>query len=292
MIKVIIDSGADQNNWLRNNFDFDFLPLSVIIDGEAHLDRHEISLDELHSAMKDGKMPSTSQPSPGQVQKILDKYRAQGDEVLFVTIWKELSGTYQMVKSTIEDYKETYPDFKVEVVDSNSATVAESIIAIQAMEMANAGYSFEEVVEQASWNADHMSVYLTVDKLDWLVKGGRLSKAAGFVGAALNVKPILTVDDEKLYSTGVVRGSKRVYSRITDKIKEDSAAFTNQVVCISHVDQEDNARALEALIKKEMPEAKTMIFEFGAVLAAHIGVGGVAIAALTEKPKTYIMPKF
>lgn len=292
MIKVIIDSGADQNNWLRNNFDFDFLPLSVIIDGEAHLDRHEISLDELHSAMKDGKMPSTSQPSPGQVQKILDKYRAQGDEVLFVTIWKELSGTYQMVKSTIDDYKETYPDFKVEVVDSNSATVAESIIAIQAMEMANAGYSFEEVVEQASWNADHMSVYLTVDKLDWLVKGGRLSKAAGFVGAALNVKPILTVDDEKLYSTGVVRGSKRVYSRITDKIKEDSAAFTNQVVCISHVDQEDNARALEALIKKEMPEAKTMIFEFGAVLAAHIGVGGVAIAALTEKPKTYIMPKF
>lgn len=291
MIKVIVDSGADQNNWLRDNFDFDFLPLSVIIDGEAHLDRREISLDELHAAMKDGKMPSTSQPSPGQVHAMLDKYRAQGDEVVFVTIWKELSGTYQMVKSTIDDYKETYPDFKVEVVDSNSAAGAESIIAIQAMEMAKAGYSFEEVVEQAKWNADYARIYLTVDKLDWLVKGGRLSKAAGFVGAALNVKPILTVDDEKLYSTGVVRGSKRVYSRITEKIKEDSAAFTDQMICISHVAQEENARAVEELIKKEMPEAKTMIFEFGAVLAAHIGLGGVAVAALTEKPKTYIMPK-
>lgn len=292
MIKVIIDSGADQNDWLRQKFDYDFLPLSVIIDGESHLDRHEISLDELHAAMKDGKMPSTSQPSPGQVQAILDKYRAQGDQVLIVTIWKELSGTYQVTKSVVDDYKEAYPDFQVEVVDCNSAAAAESIIAIQALEMANAGYSFEEVVEQAQWNADHMSIYLTVDKLDWLVKGGRLSKAAGYIGGALNVKPILTVDDEKLYSTGVVRGSKRVYSRITDKIKEASAAFPNQLICISHVDQEENAREVEALIKKEIPEAETMIFEFGAVLAAHIGLGGVAIAALTEKPKTYIMPTF
>lgn len=291
MIKVIIDSGADQNDWLRDNYDFDFLPLSVIIDGEARLDRHEISLAELHSAMEDGKMPSTSQPSPGQVHAMLDKYRAQGDQVLFVTIWKQLSGTFQMVKSAIDDYKETYPEFQVEVVDSNSATGVESIIAIQAMEMANAGYSFEEVVEQAKWNAEHSSVYLTVDKLDWLVKGGRLSKTAGYIGAALNVKPILTVDDEKLYSTGVVRGSKRVYSRITDKIKEDSATFKDQVICISHVDQVENARAVEVLINKEIPEAKTMIFEFGAVLAAHIGLGGVAISALTEKPKTYIMPK-
>lgn len=291
MIKVIIDSGADQNKWLKDNFDYEFLPLSVIIDGESHLDRHEISLEALHLAMKAGKMPSTSQPSPGQVQALLDKYREQGDEVLFVTIWKQLSGTYQMVKSTVDDYKETYPNFKVEVVDSNSATVAESIIAIQALEMANAGYTFEEVVEQARWNADHLSVYLTVDNLDWLVKGGRLSKAAGFVGGALKVKPILSLDDEKLYSTGVVRGSKRVYSRITDKIKEDIKTFTDQVICISHVDQEENARAVEELIKNEIPEAKTMIFEFGAVLAAHIGLGGVAIAALTEKPKTYIMPK-
>lgn len=292
MVKIIIDSGADQNNWLRENFDFDFLPLSVIIDGEPLLDRHEISLEELHSAMEKGKMPSTSQPSPGQVQEMLDKYREKEEEVLLVTLWKQLSGTYQVIKSVVDDYKETYPDFKVEVVDSNSATVAESIIAIQALEMAKAGYSFEDVVAQAKWNADNMSVYLTVEHLDWLVKGGRLSKAAGYIGAALNVKPLLTVDDEKLYSTGVVRGSKRVYKRIADKIKEDSAKFPNQLVCIGHVGQEENARELEKMIQEEMPEAKTMIFEFGAVLAAHIGLGGVAAACITDQPEHYILPKF
>lgn len=291
MIKVIIDSGADQNDWLRNNFDFDFLPLSVIIDGEPLLDRQEISLEELHSAMGKGKMPSTSQPSPGQVHAVLDKYREQGDQVLIITIWKNLSGTYQVIKSVVDDYKEQYPEFQVEVIDSNSATVAESIIAIQALEMVNAGYSFEEVVAQAKWNSEHFDVYLTVDKLDWLVKGGRLSKTAGVIGSALNVKPILSIDDEKLYSTGVVRGNKRVYSRLTDRIKVASANFPDQLICISHVAQEDNARQLEALIQKEIPEAKTMIFEFGAVLAAHIGLGGVAVACLTERPDTYILPE-
>ena len=78
---------------------------------------------------------------------------------------------------------------------------------------------------------------------------------------------------------------------MTEKIKDDSASFPNQLICISDVAQEENARKLEELIKNEIPEAKTMIFEFGAVLAAHIGLGGVAVAALTEKPETYILPE-
>ena len=250
-----------------------------------------MSLENLHEAMKAGKMASTSQPSPGQIQTILDKYREQGEDVLIISLWKQLSGTFQVIQSVVNDYKENYPDFNIEVVDSNSATVSETIIAIQALEMSKAGYSFEDVVEQARWNADHMAVYLTVEKLDWLVKGGRLSKAAGYIGTALNVKPILSVDDEKLYSTGVVRGKNRVYSRMAEKVKDDSASFPNQLICISHVDQEENARKLEELIKNEIPEAKTMIFEFGAVLAAHIGLGGVAVAALTEKPEIYILPE-
>ncbi len=289
MVKIIIDSGADQNTWLQEKFDYDFIPLSIIVDGEAYLDRHEMSLENLHEAMKAGKMPSTSQPSPGQIQAILDKYREQGEDVLIISLWKQLSGTFQVIQSVVNDYKENYPDFNIEVVDSNSATVSETIIAIQALEMSKAGYSFEDVVEQARWNADHMAVYLTVEKLDWLVKGGRLSKAAGYIGTALNVKPILSVDDEKLYSTGVVRGKNRVYSRMAEKVKDDSASFPNQLICISHVDQEENARKLEELIKNEIPEAKTMIFEFGAVLAAHIGLGGVAVAALTDKPEIYIL---
>jgi DegV family protein with EDD domain len=291
MIKVLIDSGMDQNAWLRENYDFGFLPLSIIIDGEAYLDKEEISQEELHTAMKNDIMPSTSQPSPGQVQAALEEYRKAGDQVLIITIWEKLSGTYQVVKSVVDEYKQTYPDFQVEIIDSRSASIAETLIAVQALEMIQANYSFEEVVAQAQWNAENNSIYLTVDNLEWLVKGGRLSKAAGFVGGALKVKPILTVNDEELYSAGVVRGNKRVYKKIVSKIKEDVNGFEDQVIYISHVGEEENAKRVEEIVQKEMPEAKTMIFEFGAVLAAHIGVGGVAIAALNSKPETYIIPE-
>lgn len=292
MIRVIIDSGVDQNRWFEGNYDFDFLPLSVIIENEAFLDREEISLDQLHETMKKGTLPSTSQPSPGQVREVLEKYRLQNDQVIFITLWKNFSGTYQVIKSAVDDYREEYPDFNMAIVDSNSGSVAESIIAIQALEMARAGHSFEDVIKQAQWNADNILIYLTVDKLDWLVKGGRLSKAAGYIGSALNVKPILTVDDEKLYSESMVRGNKRVYTKLSNQMKEKTAAFPNQLFCISHVGDEENAKKLEEMILKEIPEAQTMIFEFGSVLAAHIGVGGVAIAALTEVPETYILPSF
>lgn len=292
MIRVIVDSGTDQNNWFKEKYNVDFLPLSIIIENEAYLDRHEISLDELHVKMKEGKMPSTSQPSPGQVRDVLEKYRIKNEQVLIISIWKNLSGTYQVIKSVVDEYKEEYPDFDVALVDSNSASGAASIMTIQALEMIDAGYTFEEIVKQTEWNANHTKIFLTVDRLDWLVKGGRLSKTAGYIGSALNVKPILTLDDEKIYADSMVRGTKRVYAKVVNEIKQASINFPNQLYCISHVGEEENAKKLEAIILQEIPEAKTMIFEFGAVLAAHIGIGGVAVAALTDQPEVYIMPEF
>ncbi len=292
MIKVIVDSGADQNKWFQNQYDIDFLPLSIIVENQAYVDKKEITLEELHEAMAAGKMPSTSQPSPGQVQEVLEKNRQEGYDVIFVTIWEKLSGTYQVIKSVVDEYKEAYPDFKVAVIDSKSASMAGTLIAIQAAEMIEAGYDFEDVVEQAEWNAENALIYLTVDNLNWLVQGGRLSKTAGFVGSALNVKPIITVNDKELYSEGMVRGNKRVYNRLVKKIKEESKLYDDQLIFISHVGEEKNAKRVEEIVKEEIPQAKTMIFEFGAVLAAHIGLGGVAISTIKEKPETYFVPEF
>src|SRR5699024_12600589 len=92
MIKLIIDSGADQNTWFAENYDYGFLPLSIILENEQYLDKEEISLEELHTAMKDGKMPSTSQPSPGQVKEKLEEYRKKGDDVIIVSLWREKIG--------------------------------------------------------------------------------------------------------------------------------------------------------------------------------------------------------
>src|SRR5690625_629712 len=199
MIKLIIDSGADQNAWFSKKYQFGFLPLSIILEGEQYLDKEEISLEELHQAMKKGKMPSTSQPSPGLIKEKIEKYRENGDEVIIVSIWKEISGTYQNNKSVIDEYKETHPEFKVALIDCSSGYVGETLIAIQVSEMVQAGYSFEELSQQAECNVAHISMYVTVNDLNLLVKGGRLSKSAGFMGSALNVKPNISVNEEELF---------------------------------------------------------------------------------------------
>lgn len=291
MIKLIIDSGTDQNEWFREQYNYDFIPLSVIFDDKAYLDKKEISQKEILQLLRKGNFLATSQPSPGEIKEILEESRKNNDEVIIVSIWKNISGTYQVIKSVIDEYKEEYPDFKLRLIDSNSGTVAGTILSIQILEMIRLNYTYEEIVKQAQWNADNLSVYLTVAKLKWLVKSGRLSGVAGFIGSALKVKPLLTVDDEKIYADAMVRGNKRIYKKIVDRIKEDTKDFQEQLYCISHVGERENAEKVEKLIKKEIPEAKTMIFEFGAVLAAHIGIGGVAIAALSKKPKTYILPE-
>lgn len=292
IIQLIVDSGTDQNKWFEEKFDVGFLPLNIILEGQSYLDQEELSQAELHEALRAGKTAMTSQPSPGQVKELLEEYRNKGDQVIIVSIWEKISGTYQSIKSVVDEYKETHPGFDLAVIDSQSASVGATIISLQVAEMIDAGYSFEEIVTQAEWNAKHYSIYLTVEDLKYLVQGGRLSKTAGLIGSALKVKPLLTVNDEEIYSDSVVRGTNRVYSKMVQRIKEDSASFPNQLYCISHVGEEENAKRVEELVKKEIPGAQTMIFEFGAVLAAHIGIGGVAIAALNEKPEIYRIPEF
>lgn len=291
MIKLIIDSGTDQNKWFQEKYDNGFLPLTIILDGKSYLDKEEISQKELHNLLRKDKFAATSQPSPGEVKELLESYRKNGDQVIIVSVWKKISGTYQVIKSVVDEYKEKHPTFNLTLIDSNSGSVASTIISIQILEMIQAGYNYEEIVKQAKWNVEHLSIYLTVEDLKWLVKGGRLSGTAGFIGSALRIKPLLTVNDKKIYVDGVVRGNKRIYKKMVQRIKKDTQSFTNQLYCISHVGEKENAKAVEKLIKKEIPDAETMIFEFGAVLAAHIGIGGVAIAGLTKEPRNYILPK-
>ena len=88
MIQVIVDSGIDQNVWLQENYAYDFMPLNIIVDGQLYLDQEDLNLETLHSMMKEGKRATTSQASPGQILEALDKYRIQGDDVIYICLWQ------------------------------------------------------------------------------------------------------------------------------------------------------------------------------------------------------------
>lgn len=288
MVKIVIDSGTDQNEWMRNNYDYDFIPLSVIMDDKDYLDEKEITLSDVHSYMLEGNFPKTSQISPANAQEVFEECRKKGEEVIYISIFKELSGTYQVAYNVIQEYKEKYPDFKIALVDSLGGAGGASLLVLQALKMAKQDYSFEEIVSQTEWNADHVDYLFTVDDMNWLAKGGRLPKAVGVVGSALKVKPYLTLGEEGIEKKGLIRGQDRVYSRMVKDVKNGIKSFKNQLIAISHVGHEDNAKMIQKKIEEAMPEAKTQIFEIGAVLAAHLGIGAIGVFYMNEKPERYM----
>ena len=129
-----------------------------------------------------------------------------------------------------------------------------------------------------------MEHLFTVEDLDYLAKGGRVSKASAFLGGLLNIKPILNVEDGKLVPIEKIRGKKKVYRRLLDIMKERGADFTNQVVGISHADAYETAEEVKAMIEEELHPKEVYITDIGSVVGAHTGPGTIAIFFLNKLP--------
>lgn len=288
MIRILIDSGIDQNNYMKKTYDYDFLPLSVIINEKDYLDQVELSLEDVHGYMKEGILPKTSQVSPKTVIDTLDACRERGEDVIYITIYSQFSGTYQVAQTTAEAYLEKYPDMNIAVIDSKGGSGGGALLALQAMEMAKKNEDFETIVSQTIENTEHIKYHFTLSNLKWLVKGGRLPKAAGYAGDALNIKPYLSVNETGIYLKKLVRGQDRIYKRMIKDMKKGIDNFTDQLVTISHVNDIESAKRLEKMVKEELPDVTTQIFDIGAVLAAHLGIGGVGVFYFDQKPSQYM----
>lgn len=288
MIRILIDSGIDQNNYMKKTYDYDFLPLSVIINEKDYLDQVELSLEDVHGYMKEGILPKTSQVSPKTVIDTLDACRERGEDVIYITIYSQFSGTYQVAQTTAEAYLEKYPNMNIAVIDSKGGSGGGALLALQAMEMAKKNEDFETIVSQTIENTEHIKYHFTLSNLKWLVKGGRLPKAAGYAGDALNIKPYLSVNETGIYLKKLVRGQDRIYKRMIKDVKKGIDGFTDQLVTISHVNDIERAKRLEKMVKEELPDVTTQIFDIGAVLAAHLGIGGVGVFYFDQKPSQYM----
>ncbi|WP_208559030.1 DegV family protein [Marinilactibacillus kalidii] len=288
LIKIIIDSGIDQNTYMKENYDYEFLPLSVIIEEKVYLDQEEISLKEVHQYMSEGIMPKTSQISPQSLLNLLDEARKEREDVLYLSIYSQFSGTFQVAHSLINEYRTNHPEMNIEIIDSLGGSGGGALLALQAMEMVKSGLNFETVVNQTRENTKHIRYHFTLNDLNWLVKGGRLSKMAGAAGTALNIKPYLTVDHTGIIVKKLVRGQERIYKRIIKDVKEGVGTFDDQLVTISHVNDLAAAEKLREMVETALPSVSTQILDIGAVLAAHLGIGGVGVFYFDEKPETYM----
>lgn len=276
-IHIATDSASDLPKELLEKYDIDIVPFVVILDGKEYYDRETIGPDELYSAMRDGKAPKTSQVPYERMKEMFEKYAKQGETLIYIGFSSELSGTYQVAVQVKNELLEKYPEFDVVTIDSRGASIGEGFMALDAARMAKEGKSKEEILERIQFNIDHMEYLFTVDDLEYLQRGGRIGRTSAFVGGLLNIKPLLELKDGKLIPSEKIRGTKKVYRRMIELLKERGNHLKEQTIGLPHADSPESAEKLKTMIREETGAEDFIEIPIGPVIGSHAGPGTFAV---------------
>ncbi|PFE97979.1 fatty acid-binding protein DegV [Bacillus thuringiensis] len=282
-VKIITDSAADLPVELLQAYDIDLIPLRVYDEAETeYLDGVTLESVTLLQKMREGAVYRTSLPSLETFQEKFVSYAKEGNPCIYLAFSSELSGTYQSSVVIKEEVKETYADLDLEIIDTKCASLGQGLVVLEAAKMAKEGASKEEILNRVAFLMNHMEHIFTVADLQYLVRGGRLSKVAGFIGGLLNIKPILNVEEGKLVPLEKVRGKKKVLSRIVDIMEERGKDLKGQTIGMTHGDDLETAEALKALITERFGCEVFIVNTIGAAIGAHTGPGVITLFFLNE----------
>lgn len=284
---ITTDNNADLPDNYVESSGLSILSLSYMIDGETYDKEHELPYNVFYDKMRKGSMPTTSQINPDMAKEKFKKIiEEQDSDILHIAFSSGLSGSYNSTLVAAGELAEEYPEHKIVVIDSLSASLGQGLLVYKAVELKGQGKSMEEIEKWLEKNKLHLCHYFTVDDLNHLYRGGRVSRSAAFIGTVINIKPILHVDDEgHLIPIGKVRGRKRSLITLVDNMEKQMGSYRNQndIVFISHGDCEDDAEYVASLIKERFGIDSFMINYVGPTIGAHSGPGTIALFFMGEK---------
>lgn len=281
-VRILTDSACDLPETLRKDYGVDVLPLHVMCEDGEYLDGVDIQPGEMLQKMRHGKVYKTAQVSPGMFRETLEQYAKSGDSCVYIGFSSGLSATYQSGVLAINELLESYPGFQVAAIDTKCASLGQGLVVYQAARMAEAGKKQEEIAAAAARLARQMEHIFTVDDLEYLYRGGRVSRAAAMVGGILNIKPVLHVDDGKLVPIEKIRGRSKAMKRMVELMAARGTDLANQVIGISHGDDLDAAEKLSALIQKEHGCKEFVVNTIGCAIGAHSGPGTLSVFFLNR----------
>ncbi|HHT50650.1 MAG TPA: DegV family protein [Eubacteriaceae bacterium] len=276
-IQIIVDSGSDLPKEFTEKNNIKVVPLYVNIGDEEYLDGITIDSLELFNNMRKGAVYKTSQVSIKTFKEVFTQYAKENKKCIYISFSSELSGTYQASVMARREVLEEYPDFDIDVIDTKAASYGCGLIIKHVVELVNKGKTKPEILEALQFFINHIEHIFTVDSLEYLFRGGRVSRSSAFVGGLLNIKPILNMEDGKLIPLEKVRGRKKVIKRMVDIMEERGEDLANQTIGITHGDDLETAELFKELIQERFGTKDFVITMIGAVIGAHAGPGTIAI---------------
>ena len=282
MYKIITDCGADLPSWVQDEFDVEVLSFTVTSDGESKKSS-EIPPKELMDAMRAGKSFKTSQINVSEFAEAFLPYAKNNENVIYIAFSSGLSGTYNSACMAVEQLKEQYPDFDITVIDTKCASVGHGLVVYKALLMQKEGATKEEVIAKVTEDSENMEHVFTVDDLEYLFRGGRVSRASAILGGILGIKPILEVDEEgRLKPISKVRGRKFSIKRLAEAAGERGYDLDKQLIGICHGDDLEAANQLKQYMTDMYGCKDFFINQIGATIGSHSGPGTLAVFFLSR----------
>lgn len=288
---IITDSSSNLPEHLIDEHDLKVMPLEFIIEEEvyhSYLKGSVTDLAKFYNMMREGKIITTSLPSLEHAGALLREEFEAGNDVLYMGFDSAISGTYDNISSYYETIRqEEYPNCTLYCVDTKAAALGQGLFVLEAVAMRSLDKSLEETAEWAHANLLSFAHWFTVEDLQYLQRGGRLSKGAALAGSLLNIKPVLHVDDEgRLVPVDKVRGRKRSLQALIDKFEHTAAEPKNeQLICISHGDCAEDAEFVRSQIAERFGVSRFVVNALDPVIGAHSGPGTMALFFITDKAR-------
>ena len=273
-VKIIVDSTVDLTEDVLSKVRM--VPLTVNFEGTEYTDRVDINYKLFYEMLVESDvLPTTSQATPDAFLREFEKIGREDDGAVVITLSSKFSGTYQSAVIAAEEFENIY------VVDSGSATVGSGILAELALSLARSGLSAEEIAGELERAKEKIIVVALVDTLEYLKKGGRISKTAAIAGTVLNIKPVLSLIDGSINMLGKARGSKQGNNLLVQEIEKAGGVDFSKPVLLGYTGLSN------ALLLKYIEDSRGLwenglkeirYTPVGSVVGTHVGPGAVAVA--------------
>lgn len=279
-IKIYTDSACDLPLEFVKSNDIGLVCLTVNIKGQFLNDDlgQSIKPDEFYKALREGELVTTAQVNVFTFEDAFKKEAEQGNDVIYISLASELSGTFNSSRIARENVLEEYPDRRIEVIDSKCVTLGQGLLVYYANELKKSGKTIDEIVKWVEENRTKVQYAIVLNDLQHLKRGGRISATTAAIGGLLGVKPTLKVSKEGKVIPGVkVKGRKKAISYLINEIEEKGLNLENQLVFVAHSDCEDEANLLKNKLIEKFKFKDIVINSIGPVIGTHSGPDTLAL---------------
>lgn len=260
-----------------------YVNLTCVFAGKEYEDDLGKSIDYkvFYEGMRNGEIPKTSQPNVEAFYRVFKDYISQGRNIIYICVSSGLSGTYNSAHIAKNMILDEYKDAKIAIVDTLTASLGQGLLIINAVKMREKRASFEDIVGYLENNKLNLNTYITVNDLNHLKRGGRISSAAAMVGIVLHIKPVLTLNDEGKVINVINKLAEIVCERIENSGEE--------IISICHGDAEEEAERLKELILNEIKVKDVVINYIGPVVGTYGGPGALAVFFMGKHRQNHVV---